>query len=73
MPGVILYRECKARLYALRDANNESFSNRSLYLDVLNILDSANFKLAARRDIMDLFLQGAKLRRQFTKVDEKVH
>jgi hypothetical protein len=73
MPGVILYRECKSRLYSIREDNKEPFSSRQLFVDVLNILDSSNFKLAARRDIMDVFLLGAKTRRQSSsKVEEKV-
>jgi len=62
MPGVILYRECKARLLSIRQENSEIFCNRSLFVEILGILDAATFKLAARREIIDLFHQRAKIK-----------
>jgi len=62
MPGVILYRECKARLLSIRQENGEVFCNRNLFMEVLNVLEAGTFKLAARRDIIDLFSSQAKLK-----------
>jgi hypothetical protein len=60
MPGVILYRECKVRLEAIKKENPELFGRRSLFLEVMRILECYTFKLTARRDIVNLFSDTAK-------------
>lgn len=62
MPGVVLYRECKARLDAIRRQNPQVFDKHSLYVDVHRILESYSFKLTARRDILALFSTTARLK-----------
>jgi hypothetical protein len=60
MPGVILYRECKARLDYLKREHSDLFSKHSLYVEVMKILEIYNFKLTARRDILSLFSESAR-------------
>ena len=62
MPGVILYRDCKARLDHMRRANPDLFSRRELFVEVMKILETFNFKLTARRDIVSFFPETARLR-----------
>jgi hypothetical protein len=62
MPGVILYRECKTRLESIRREHSEIFDKYSLYVDVQRILESYNFKLTARREILALFSEKARLK-----------
>eukprot|EP01039_Chlorochromonas_danica_P002589 gene2589-2831_t len=62
MPGVVLYRECKARLDTIRRQNPQVFDKHSLYVDVHRILESYSFKLTARRDILALFSTNARLK-----------
>lgn len=65
MPGVILYRDCKVRLENIKKDYPQVFSNRQLYVEVLKILESYTFKLTARRDIINLFSDEAKKKRQY--------
>lgn len=62
MPGVILYRECKAKLDHIRRENNDIFSKRTLFVEVMRILEVYNFKLSARREIIALFSEAARQR-----------
>jgi hypothetical protein len=62
MPGVILYRECKARLETIRREHSELFDKHSLYCDVHRLLESYNFKLAARREILGFFSETARIK-----------
>ncbi len=60
MPGVILYRDCKNKLDHIKHEHPEVFNKRSLYLEVLHILESYTFKLTARREIVAFFTEEAK-------------
>lgn len=60
MPGVILYRDCKAKLESIKREHPEVFNKRSLYLEALRILESYTFKLTARREIIAFFSEDAK-------------
>lgn len=60
MPGVILYKECKAKLEAIKKQYPQIFAKRSLFLEVMRLLDSYTFKLTARRDLINLFSDSAK-------------
>jgi hypothetical protein len=62
MPGVIIYRESKARLEQLKKEFPALFSKRALYVEVLKMLDNYTFKLVARREVLKLFSQDAKLK-----------
>lgn len=62
MPGVILYRDCKTRLEGIRRERKEIFDKHSLYVDVHRILESYNFKLTARREILALFSEAARVK-----------
>jgi hypothetical protein len=62
MPGVILYRESKNRLEALKRDRPEIFNKHSLYVDVHRILESYNFKLTARKDVLNLFTEAARVK-----------
>lgn len=62
MPGVILYRDCKARLDSIKREYPDLFHSRALFLDVMRVLDSYSFKLTARRDISSLFTDQAKMK-----------
>ena len=56
LPGVIIYRECKARLDQIKAHHPEAFSNRKLYATVHRMFEGYTFKLTTRRDILKLFL-----------------
>ncbi len=62
LPGVIVYRECKARLDHIRKEHPEVFCRRALYVNVHRILESYTFKLSARRDVLALFAPEARMR-----------
>lgn len=61
MPGVIVYSECKAKLEAIRNKSPETFNSRTLYVAVLQMLDSFTFKLTARKEIVNYFSTQAKI------------
>jgi hypothetical protein len=50
------------RLELLKKENPEIFQRRSLYSEVMKILESYNFKLTARRDILGLFADVSKIK-----------
>ncbi len=62
LPGVIVYRECKARLDHLKREHPEVFAKRGVYCSVQRMLETYTFKLSARRDVVALFAQEAKVR-----------
>lgn len=62
LPGVIVYRECKSRLDHIKRDHPEVFNKRELYLNVHRVLESYTFKLSARREILAMFGNEAKLR-----------
>jgi hypothetical protein len=62
MPGVILYRDCKSRLDYYKRENPDTFTKHHLFVEVMKILEVYNFKLAARRDIMSMFTDSARLK-----------
>lgn len=57
-----MYRESKSRLEAMRRDRPEIFSKHSLYVDVHRLLESYSFKLTARKDILGLFTEAARLK-----------
>jgi hypothetical protein len=59
---VIVYKDCKARLDHLRRDHPEVFSRRSLYVQVHHMLESYTFKLTARREILALFSEDARVK-----------
>jgi hypothetical protein len=62
LPGVIVYKDCKARLDHIRREHPHLFAQRSLYLQAHRMLESYTFKLNARRDILALFTDEARLK-----------
>ena len=62
LPGVIVYRDSKAKLDRIKAENPDLFAQRELYTQVHRMLESYNFKLTARRDILALFADDAKLK-----------
>ena len=57
-----MYRECKARLDHIKRDHPAIFARRSLYVQVHHMLESYTFKLTARRDVLALFTDDAKMR-----------
>lgn len=62
LPGVIVYRECKARLEHIKRDHPDLFSQRSLYAQVHRMLESYTFKLTARREVLALFSDDARVK-----------
>lgn len=62
LPGVIVYRECKARLDYIKREHPELFTQRALYAQVHRMLESYTFKLTARREILALFTEDARIK-----------
>ena len=71
MPGVIIYRECKARLDQIRTFHPEAFSNRKLYATVHRMFEGYTFKLSTRRDILKLFFPAAATK--IAKLEKKTN
>jgi hypothetical protein len=61
LPGVIVYRECKMRIESIKKENPQLFTSKKFYRLVNLMLESYTFKLTARRDILALFSEEAKL------------
>ena len=57
-----MYRDSKQRLDLMKKERPELFSKRSLFVEVLKILDAYTFKLTARREVLKLFTNNAKLK-----------
>lgn len=61
LPGVIVYKDCKARLDLIKREHPEVFAQRALYLQAHHMLESYTFKLSARREVLALFSEEARL------------
>lgn len=59
---MIVYKDCKARLDHMRKEHPELFAQRGLYLQVHRMLESYTFKLNARREILALFSDEARVK-----------
>jgi len=59
-PGMLLYKESRAKIEVLRNAHPELLSSRAVFVVVMKILEKYTFKLAARREIVKLFSSHAR-------------
>ena len=59
---MIMYRDARAKLDALKKDFPQAFSNRLLFTEVQRLFELYTFKLSARREISGLFSEMARLK-----------
>lgn len=59
-PGMLLYKESRAKIELLRSSHPEMLSSRAVFVVVMKLLEKYTFKLAARREIVKMFSAHAK-------------
>lgn len=62
MPGVILYRDSKNKLEALKKSDPELFTRRTIYVEVQRMFEAYTYKLNCRREIVNLFSMDAMMK-----------
>ena len=59
-PGMLLYKESRAKIELLRSTHPELLSSRAVFVVVMKILEKYTFKLVARREIVKMFSVHAR-------------